>query len=371
MKKDKLIINVSTMITLISLNYHIWINELKTIVKRARIWKYVDSDTDVEKSQSSESLTAADYLMMKENADTARSAFILKELIVAQREEYKADMLEYNMLKKLYKRTTRELQTMNNAIKTSAHQYISLNELRSSARIIIKLLAARYKLDQSKIIQQIHEQWRSLKTSSIKSKVESWVIEWKNLRLQMINLKLADTFDDDVIFVSEFLRAGRRWASTFCDNWENQLKTAEKSVDFFKITRAYRLVVIRENSFSSSRVIANATTLQEITQDQVKNESFNQNEQKSINKSKSKKHNHSINQKEDEKCICEKEHSFKKCSYIVKFNRKRKWKKNKNVRNEMREQIKKRLIIHRVIKHITNTNILNELDDSYFKKERN
>jgi hypothetical protein len=41
------------------------------------------------------------------------------------------------------------------------------------------------------------------------------------------------------------------------------------------------------------------------------------------------------------------------------------------VRNEMREQIKKRLIIHRVIKHITNTNILNELDDSYFKKERN
>jgi hypothetical protein len=36
----------------------------------------------------------------------------------------------------------------------------------------------------------------------------------------------------------------------------------------------------------------------------------------------------------------------------------------------MREQIKKRLMIHRVIKHIIDTNILNELDDSYFKKER-
>jgi hypothetical protein len=36
----------------------------------------------------------------------------------------------------------------------------------------------------------------------------------------------------------------------------------------------------------------------------------------------------------------------------------------------MREQIKKRLMIHRVIKHITDTNILNELNDSYFKKEK-
>ncbi len=242
MKKDKLIISVSTMITLISLNYHIWINELKTIDEKARVWKYVDSDIDVEESQSSESFIAADYLIMKKSAGTTRSAINLKELIAVQREEYKADMLEYNMLEKLYERTIRELQTIDNAIRTSAQQYISSNKLRSSARKIIKLLAARYKLNQSKIIQQIHEQWRKLKTSSIKSKVESWIAEWENLRLQMISLKLTNTFDDDVIFVSEFLRAERRWASTFCDNWENQLKTAEKLVDFFKITRAYRLV---------------------------------------------------------------------------------------------------------------------------------
>ncbi len=186
----------------------------------------------------------------------------------------------------------------------------------------------------------------------------------------MINLNLANTFDDDVIFVSEFLRAERRWALTFCDTWKNQLLAAEKSVEFFKTTRAYRIVVNRKN-LTSSRDIANAVILQEITQDQVKNKSFNQNEQKSINKNKSKKHNDSINQKKNEKCICEEEHLFKKCSYIVKFNRKREWKKNKNVRNEMREKIKKRLMIHRAIKHITDTNILNELDDSYFKKKKN
>jgi hypothetical protein len=96
--------------------------------------------------------------MMKENANTARSAINLKEFTATYRKEYKADMLEYNMLEKLYERTTRGLQTINNAIKTSAQQYISFNELRSFARKIIKLLAVRYKLDQSKIIQQIHEQ---------------------------------------------------------------------------------------------------------------------------------------------------------------------------------------------------------------------
>jgi hypothetical protein len=39
---------------------------------------------------------------MEEGADTARPAINLKELTAAQREEYKADMLEYNMLEKLY-----------------------------------------------------------------------------------------------------------------------------------------------------------------------------------------------------------------------------------------------------------------------------
>jgi hypothetical protein len=75
------------MITLILLNYHIWINELKTIVKKARVWKFIDSNIDVEKSQSSESFIAADYLIIKKN-DTARSAINLKELIAVQRKEY-------------------------------------------------------------------------------------------------------------------------------------------------------------------------------------------------------------------------------------------------------------------------------------------
>jgi hypothetical protein len=124
------------------------------------------------------------------------------------------------------------------------------------------LLATKYKLDQSKIIQQIHAQWRALKSPFVKEKIEAWIVEWENLRLQMISLKLADTFEDDAIFVSEFLRAECRWVSTFADNWENQLEAAEKEVKFFKITRAYRNVVLKESDHSS---YANVVILQEKT----------------------------------------------------------------------------------------------------------
>ncbi len=45
---------------------------------------------------------------------------------------------------------------------------------------------------------------------------------------------------------------------------------------------------------------------------------------------------------------------------------KKKIKEEQKCQNEMREQIKKRLIIYRIIKHIIDTNNLNELNDSYF-----
>jgi hypothetical protein len=180
----------------------------------------------------------------------------------------------------------------------------------------------------------------------------------------MISLKLAGTFGDDAIFVSEFLRAGRRWAPTFCDNWENQLEAAEKSVDFFKTTRAYRLAVIRENPPSRTTATANAATLQGVTQEQsAKGESFNQDGQKS------KEHNHNHSTKRgDGKCICGEEHSFKRCPYIVSSNRKKGWKEDKKIRDEMREQIRNRPMIHRAISKMTNTNILNEFPDPWIKK---
>jgi hypothetical protein len=287
-----------------------------------------------------------------------RPAVSLKELTAEQREEYKADMLEYNMLEKLYERTTRGLQTIDNAIRTSAKQYIPPNELGSPARKIIQLLAARYKLDQSKIIQQIHVQWRALKSPSVKDKIEGWIAEWENLRLQMISLKLADTFGDDVIFVSEFLRAGRRWAPTFCDNWENQLEAAEKEVEFFKITRAYRNAVLKE-SFNASdhSSYANAATLQGKTPDQSDQKSKNQK-----NNPSNKRDNPGDNpsKKGARKCVCGDIHEFRECPYIVSSARTSDWTEDKKILDQIKQQLQEKPWILNIIKRICNTNILDE-----------
>jgi hypothetical protein len=111
---------------------------------------------------------------------------------------------------------------------------------------MIQMLAARYKLNQSKIIEQIHEQWKELKISFIKNKIEQWIVEWENLRLQIISLNLINTFHDDVIFVSEFLRAKRRWALIFCDTWENQLLAAENQSNFSKLVKHIKLSSIEK-----------------------------------------------------------------------------------------------------------------------------
>jgi hypothetical protein len=85
--------------------------------------------------------------MTESDAKTLRSVLNLKELSDKQRKEYKSDVLKFSMHEKHYERISQELKTVDNAIRTSAKQYISLNELRSSARKIIQLLAIKYKLD--------------------------------------------------------------------------------------------------------------------------------------------------------------------------------------------------------------------------------
>ncbi len=147
MKKEKMLTYTFAIIILTSLNYHIWINQLKTIAKKARVWQYVDSDIDLEQFKSSVSLKASDYQIN----DSSISS--LKQLSVVQKKKHKSNVLKFNLLNKQYERTIQKLRIVNNIIKTSARQYISSNELISSTRKIIQLLAAYYKLDQSKIIE--------------------------------------------------------------------------------------------------------------------------------------------------------------------------------------------------------------------------
>jgi hypothetical protein len=134
MKKDKLTVSVSIMIALISLNYHIWINEVKALIEKSRVWQYVDSDIDLLVSKRSESSSSSNYMMIEEDVEISRSIINKKELTSEQQKKYKANCVEYNMLDRHHERIIQKLRIVQNAIRMSAKQYIFSNEFVSSSR---------------------------------------------------------------------------------------------------------------------------------------------------------------------------------------------------------------------------------------------
>jgi hypothetical protein len=47
-------------------------------------------------------------------------------------------------------------------------------------------------------------------------------------------------FGSDLIFVTEFLKAGRKWAPNFADNWLLVHEATSQEDEFFKTTRSFR-----------------------------------------------------------------------------------------------------------------------------------
>ncbi len=360
MKEEK-----ATMTVLTPQNYHIWIKEIQAYAEQYQVWKYVDSDGQIESSTKEASSKASDYQVVEPGAETTRPALNLKELSDKQRKEYKADVLEYQMLSKFTEKILQDIRNVSTAVKTSARQYIPPHEMSSSVRQIIQTLAARYKLSNQKIVKQIHAQWRALKNSSVKDKIESWIADWESLRLQMISLKLDETFENDTIFVSEFLRADHKWAFIFCDNWEYQLDAAQQTVEFFRITRSYRNTVLKE---SDSAAIENVTISRYSNAAILHGKKQDQADQKA--KKKPLKNKSSNDKFKGRKCVCDEMHLFKECLYIVTAVRKPGWKENAKTLNEARQRILKNARFRTATKVITDINILNGLrDDETAQKE--
>jgi phage gp36-like protein len=115
--------------------------------------------------------------VVEPDAGTTRPALNLKELTDQQRKEYKADVLEYQMLSKFTEKILQGIRNVSTAVKTSARQYIPPHEMSSSVRQIIQTLTARYKLSNQKIVEQIHAQWRALKNPPVKDKIEPWIAD--------------------------------------------------------------------------------------------------------------------------------------------------------------------------------------------------
>ncbi len=171
----------------------------------------------------------------------------------------------------------------------------------------------------------------------------------------MISLKLDKTFEDDTIFVSEFLRAEHKWALIFCDNWEYQLDAAQQTVEFFRITRSYKNVVLKENENAAIEVTTsrylNAVILHDKTQNQEKIQNL------------SSESGHKNDKFKERKCVCNEIHLFKECFYIVNAARKSEWKESVKTLNEARQRILKNARFKTVIKVIIDINISNELNE--------
>ncbi len=353
MNEDR-VVNVS-IISLTLKNFHTWIKKIKIIAKNAEIWKFVDSDDTAKISEKESSFNVSDYQISTQADDDTRSITALRKLSDKQRKKHKLNLLNHQYQKKYIDRINSDIMRMQNVIKLFARMYLLSNELFAESRRMLQTLSARYQLSDARIKEQLHETWHALKASSVKAKIKQWITNWENLKQEMIDLKLIETFDNDVIFVNEFLTAKRKWASNFCDNWKNQHKTADKNIEFFKTTRTYKKAVQKESSMSSFKT-TNSVTLQE----QI------QNEKKKNNKSDADKKNV---KRRDRKCLCLEMHLFEECVYICKSTRFNEWKENKKIRNEMRQRLKI-IETYKVIKNVSDTNFLDEITEKMIKKRQ-
>ncbi len=105
-------------------------------------------------SKSSVAFDSSDYMIVEENASASRSTVSIKEFTSQQVKEFKADDLMYSMLNKNYERITQRIKTVNNAIRTSAKQYISSNEFVSSTRKMIQMLAVAISFISRKLLSK-------------------------------------------------------------------------------------------------------------------------------------------------------------------------------------------------------------------------
>jgi hypothetical protein len=147
-----------------------------------------------------------------------RSAQWLHELTSSQQENYKASVKKYKRKKKLIVKIFQRILKINETIRVFAKSYIFFEMMSIFIKEILQLLITKYKKIDDQIKKQLHEKFQTLKQSSFKNQIETWIIDWENLRSRILIFDIKDFFDFEMMFVEKFLIVDRKWASTFCDN---------------------------------------------------------------------------------------------------------------------------------------------------------
>jgi hypothetical protein len=148
----------------------------------------------------------------------SRSVQWFHELTSSQQKNYKANVKKYKRKKKLIVKIFQRMLKINEAIRVFARSYILFEMMSTFIKEILQFLIIKYKKIDDQIKKQLHEKFQALKQSSFKNQIETWVIDWKNLRNRILTFDIRNFFDFETMFVEKFLIVDRKWISTFCDN---------------------------------------------------------------------------------------------------------------------------------------------------------
>jgi hypothetical protein len=202
MNDDRIFFRI-IMLILNSNNFHLWIEELKDLILKIKIWEYINSYDKIEESRK-EVLSKISHFFVKQS-DFASSAVVddlitdqinqfaqdftqsrfakyFHELSIQQQENYRTNVKEYKRKKKQVAKITQKMLKINEAICASIRTYILSKLMFVLIKKILQVLIIKYKKIDDQIKKQIHEKFQALKQSSFKNQIEIWVANWENFR---------------------------------------------------------------------------------------------------------------------------------------------------------------------------------------------
>jgi 6-phosphogluconate dehydrogenase len=175
-KDDRIFFKI-IMLTFISNNFHLWIEELKDLTLKIKIWEYIDSYNQIQESRE-EVLFEISYFVIKSafvsaaaddlitdqinqsaQAQQFRVAKYFHELSTEQQENYRASVKKYKRKEKQVIKITQRMLKIDEAIRVSIKTYILSKLMFVFIKKILQFLIIKYKKIDDQIKKQIHEKF--------------------------------------------------------------------------------------------------------------------------------------------------------------------------------------------------------------------
>jgi hypothetical protein len=160
MNDDKIFFKI-IMLTFNSNNFHLWIEELKDLALKIKIWKYINSYDKIEESRK-KILSEISHFVVKQS-DLASSAAVddfitnqinqsaqdftqsrfakyFHELSIQQQENYRTSVKEYKRKKRQIAKITQKMLKINEAIRASTRTYILSKLMFAFIKKILQVL---------------------------------------------------------------------------------------------------------------------------------------------------------------------------------------------------------------------------------------